>query len=192
MDASAHRTQPEAVAAVELFDLVVTGPLRKVESNADGSWTVTPVVGRPLVLIGPDQVAAYVQQARGTGPQALAPAITPAPTRDAAGCECAPAVRAGSPQAHLLQARAVHRHLADWLPVERRAFGWNEEAGAASVRVASAHGLYELFIPPVGRPFPVFFNGRRSGALDARRVPAVSDPLIATLYAAYLRDRGEL
>ena len=195
MHPTSRRAQPEATAAVELFELVVTGPLRRVEANADGSWTVTPVTGRPLILTGPDQVAAYVQQAQGTGPQALSP-VTPEHTTapaDETGCGCVPGVRAaGGRQADIMQARAVHRHLADWLPAERRAAGWNADAGAASVRVASDHGLYELIIPPVGRPYPVFARGRRDGVLDARRVPATTDSFVATLYAAYLRDRGEL
>jgi hypothetical protein len=193
MHQASRHAQPEATAAVELFELVVTGPLRKVEANADGSWTVTPVVGRPLILTGPAEVAAYVQQAQGTGPQALAPAMPAPAAAEDAGCGCVPAVRIGTGrQADVLQARAVYHHLAEWLPAERRAYGWNEDAGAASVRVATDHGLYELFIPPIGRAFPVCVLGRRDGALDARRVPGTRDSLVATLYAAYLRDRGEL
>ena len=188
MHQASRRAQPEATAAVELFELVVTGPLRRVEANADGSWTVTPISGRPLILTGPAEVAAYVQQAQGTGPQALAPVRA-----DDAGCGCVPAVRvSGGRQADVLQARAVYGHLAEWLPDERRAYGWNKDAEAASVRVATGHGLYELFIPPVGRAFPVCVSGRRDGALDARRVPGTPDSLVATLYATYLRDRGEI
>ncbi|MDJ0344269.1 hypothetical protein QMK19_29100 [Streptomyces sp. H10-C2] len=44
MRSATRQAPPEAHdAAAELFELVVTGPLRQVESNADGSWTVTPV-----------------------------------------------------------------------------------------------------------------------------------------------------
>ncbi|MDJ0344264.1 hypothetical protein QMK19_29075 [Streptomyces sp. H10-C2] len=152
-----------------------------------------PVTGRPLILTGPAEAAAYVLQARGTGPQALAPTreLTGAPAIEA-GCGCAPAAPVGTPNADVLQARAIHRHLAEWLTADRRAYGWNADAAAASVRVASAHGLYELFVPPIAKPFPIYFHGRRDGALDARRVPATTDSLVATLYAAYLRDRGEI
>ncbi|WP_435137323.1 hypothetical protein [Actinacidiphila sp. bgisy144] len=192
MHTTSRRAQPEAAAAVELFELVVTGPLRRVESNADGSWTVTPEVGRPLILTGPADVAAYIEQTKGTGPQALAPARPQHPAQPA-GCGCVPATRAATGrQADIMQARAIYHHLADWLAADRRAYGWNAAADAASVRVATPHGLYELFVPPVGKPFPVCAHGRRDGALDARRVPGTRDSLVATLYAAYLRDRGEL
>lgn len=201
MRSASYRAQPEGAAAVELFELVLTGPLRRVEANADGSWTVTPTTGSPLILTGPAQVAAYVQQAQGTGPQALAPA-TPAPearpawptAADEAGCGCAPAARVTRDvrDADMMQAHAIYRHLADWIDPSRRSWTWNADAEAASVRVSAPHGLYELFIPPVARAFPVFLRGRRDGALSARRVPATTDSLAATLYASYLRDRGDL
>ena len=96
-EASRH-AQPEATAAVELFELVVTGPLRKVEANADGSWTVTPVVGRPLILTGPAEVAAYVQQARAPARRPSPPPCPPPPRRpDAGACPPSGSVAADRP-----------------------------------------------------------------------------------------------
>ncbi|TDT93314.1 hypothetical protein EDD99_8123 [Streptomyces sp. 846.5] len=194
MRATAYQAQPEGSAAIELFELVVTGPLRKVESNADGSWTVTPVIGRPLILTGPAEVSAYVQQAQGTGPKALAPAPAAGLPAVEAGCGCVPTTRTGTGSQHadVMQARAVHGHLSEWVPADRRAAGWDADAGAAAVRIHSTHGLYVMFVPPIGRAFPIYLAGRRDGALDARRVPGTRDSLVATLLAAYLRDRGEL
>jgi len=196
MHASSYQAQPDGSAAIALFELVLTGPLRKVEAIPGGGWIITPVVGRELVLTGADEVAAYVQQAHGTGPQALAPAAAPAPRTPAAetGCECTTTARTGpgSQQADVMQARAINGHLGDWVEPERRAAGWDADAGAAAVRIHTPHGLYVLFVPPVGRAFPIFREGRRDGALDVRRVPGTRDSLVATLLAAYLRDRGEL
>jgi len=191
--------QPESAAALELVDLVISGALRRIEANSDGSWTITPVVGQPLVLTGPAAVLAYVDQAHGTGPAALAPtkhlpAIESADD-EPEGCGCSPAARPAPPPsgADLMPARAVSAALGDFgVSASRRSAAIDETAQAAVVRVASTHGIYALPIPPVGRAFGVWRNGKRDGSLGARRVPANTDSYLATLYATYLRDRGVL
>ncbi|WP_330346659.1 hypothetical protein OG858_46960 (plasmid) [Streptomyces europaeiscabiei] len=200
MRITSRDAQPEAAATIELFDLVVTGSLRKVEANADGSWTITPTVGQPLVLTGTAEVTAYIDRTHGTGPAALAPALTlPAPDtsadQDPEGCGCVPAVR-GVPAMYtpdLMQARAISAGLGDFgVNASRRTAAYDETAHAVAVRVATDHGIYALHIPPVTRPFVVHRNGHRDGSLGVRRVPATSDSTISTLYAAYLRERGVL
>lgn len=201
MHTTSRAAQPEAVAAIELFDLVVGGALRKVEAHADGSWTITPVTGRPLLLTGPAEVTAYVDRTNGTGPAALAPARTLAveaaetPETGPEGCGCVPTAPAvpSAFAADLMQARAIAAALGDLgVSPSRRSAAYDERAQAAAVRVATTHGLYALRIPPVTRAFVVYRNGQRDGALGARRVPANSDSYITTLYAAYLRERGDL
>ncbi|MGW1674577.1 hypothetical protein [Streptomyces sp. NPDC002324] len=199
MNITSRDTQPEATAAIELFDLVVTGSLRKVEANADGSWTITPTIGQPLVLTGTAEVTAYVDRAHGTGAAALAPALAlPAPYADdqePEGCGCIPAVRRvpATYTADLMQARAISAGLGDFgVSPSRRTVAYDETAEAVAVRVATTHGIYALHIPPVARPFVVHRNGDRDGSLGVRRVPATTDSTISTLYAAYLRERGVL
>lgn len=194
MHHSSYDQQPEAAAAIDLFDLVVSGPLRRVESHPDGSWTVTPTVGAPVLLTDPAQVAAYVATAHGTGPQALAPvAPTGRPAAEPAeACGCVPAVRTRDHSAEVMQALAVHHLLAEWIAPARRSAAWDEDAQAAAVRIESPHGLYQMFIPAPGRPFPVFLAGRRDGTLGVRRGPGTSDGTVAALLACYLRDRGDL
>ncbi|MGX9891412.1 hypothetical protein [Streptomyces sp. NPDC002276] len=202
MNTTARTAQPGPAAAIELFDLVVSGALRAVTANADGSWTITPVVGRPLLLTGPAEVYAYVDQAHGTGPAALTPVRAALPAMPAetaepepAGCGCVPAAPAlpSGAAVDLMQARAISAALGDLgITPARRSAAYDETAQAAAVRVASTHGVYALHVPPVGRPFSVWRNGARDGSLGARRVPANTDSYLATLYAAYLRERGEL
>ncbi len=186
-------------AARALAQLVISGPLQAVHANGDGSWTITPTTGQPLILTGPDEVAAYVERAtQSTGPQALAPArpLAPATGDDHQGCGCRPAIApALSPQhqADLMQARAVLAGLAEFgVRAARRSVAFDEAAQAVTVRVQSGHGLYALHIPPSGAQFPVHRNGRRDGVIGARRVPATTDSLITALYAGYLRDRAAL
>lgn len=195
MQRSAYATQPEFTAALDLADMLVSGPLRAVHSHPDGSWTVTPRTGPSLLLTSPAQVAAYVERAHGTGPQSLAPARpvrAVEPDGREGGCDCVPAaVSNGTARPDLLQARAISGHLGELgIPAARRSAAHDSEHQAAAVRVATDHGLYALLIPPVGRPFPVLANSHRDGALDVRRIPAVTDSHVATLFAAYLRDRG--
>ncbi|MBE9500748.1 hypothetical protein IHE61_31085 [Streptomyces sp. GKU 257-1] len=54
------------------------------------------------------------------------------------------------------------------------------------------HGLYALLIPPPGERYRVLHHGAHLTTLDARRVPGTSDQMIGTLFAAALRDRGDL
>ncbi|MGW0786154.1 hypothetical protein [Streptomyces sp. NPDC002913] len=186
----------------DLFGLIVSGPVRAVHTNEDGSWTVVPVIGAPLLLTGTQEAAAYVQRATAsTGPAALAPAVLtmPAPAYDdepEAGCGCIPAAarpRSAQQESDLMQARAVAAALGDLgISPSRRTAAYDDEHQAAAVRVASTHGLYTLHIPPVQRQYPVMRDGRRDGVIGARRIPAVRDSMVATLYAAYLRDRGAL
>ncbi|MFJ2112434.1 hypothetical protein ACIOEX_11165 [Streptomyces sp. NPDC087850] len=190
-------TTPDA-AAIELFELVVSGPLRKVEAIADGSWIVHPVIGQPLVLTGPDQVAAYVVQAHGTGPAALAPAAASGPAAaedEPGGCGCVATLRSRPSQyeADMMQARAVSAGLGDFgVSPARRSVAYDQQHQAAAVRVDTTHGIYSLHIPLIHHQFVVMRGDRRDGVIGARRVPAVRDSLIATLYAAYLRERAVL
>lgn len=209
MHATTRAAHPDEAAAIELFDLVVSGPLRRVEANADGSWTVTPVTGRPLILTGAAEVAAYVDQTTGTGPTALVPAPAPAapsavpslvPSAASAaeeppGCGCVPAARAVPTryEADMMQARAIAARLAEYgVRAARRSAAYDTEQQAAAVRVSTGHGTYTLLIPPPRRRYAVMRNGQRDGALSARRIPADTDSKITTLFAYYLRDRGAL
>ncbi len=111
-----------------------------------------------------------------------------------AGCCLTVATAATARQvADLLQARAIAKHLTGLGVAKNRvAAALDEITEAAVVRVASPDGVFALVIPQVGRAFPVLFKGRRTGALDVRRVPATSDSSTATHYAHYLRDRAAL
>lgn len=202
MQHASRAIAPDAVSALELVDLVVSGPLRAVTANADGSWTVVPLVGPALILTGAEQVTAYVSRATtGSGPQALAPARIALPARPAAepeesGCGCNP----GAPgmrdeyAADLMQARAISHLLGAEFAItsHARSVTYDEAAQAAVVRVATGHGLYSLHIPAPGRQFTVHRNGSRDGVISARRVPAASDTTVTLLFGAYLRDRGAL
>ncbi|MGW2793615.1 hypothetical protein ACWC9H_27300 [Streptomyces sp. NPDC001251] len=196
------RTITEAVgetAARQLAQLVISGPLRAIHANGDGSWTIVPVTGQPLILTGRDEVTAYIERAtHGTGPQALAPArpITADTGADDEACACRPAIApALSPQHHadMMQARAILTGLAAFgVRAARRSAAFDETAQAVAVRVQSGHGLYALHIPPAGMQFPVHRNGCRDGVIGARRVPATTDSMVTALYASYLRDRAAL
>ncbi|MFE7665124.1 hypothetical protein [Streptomyces celluloflavus] len=181
--------------ATALQPLTVSGPLRAVEAHADGSWTVTPAAGPPLLLTGPHEVTAYIERAHhGTGPAALAPAH-PAPDLPDEICGCVAVIEPTptAATADVMQARAIYHHLAQLgVASERRSYAWDDRHQAAAVRVSTPHGLYALLIPPVGRAFVIHYRGARIGALDARRVPATTDSLAGTLYATFLRDRGDL
>ncbi|WP_125264844.1 hypothetical protein [Streptomyces alboflavus] len=198
MHITTRATQPGPAAAIELFDLVVTGALRSVEAHPDGSWTITPAIGRPLTLTSPAAISAYVDQAHGTGPQALAPARTLAPAvpdaeTEPPGCGCVPTTLPTGAAADLMQARAISRHLNTLgISSQRRSVAYDQALEAAVVRVHTAHGLYALRIPEPRALFGVWRNGSRDGSLGERRVPANSDSYLATLYAAYLRERGAL
>ncbi|GAA0439195.1 hypothetical protein [Streptomyces luteireticuli] len=109
-------------------------------------------------------------------------------------CGCRPTTGL-SPQhaAETLHARAIDRHLGDLgVSARRRAVGYDTTVRAVALRVQTDHGLYALIVPAIGRPYPILRNGTRAGALDIRRVPGVSDSMIATLYAFWLRDRADL
>lgn len=111
------------------------------------------------------------------------------------GCGCVSATTStmSAPiAADMLQARAIARHLADItaLGPDRWSIAYDDQAAAVALRIATPRGLFALLIPPPGRPFPVLHHGRRTGALECRRVPATRDSLTATLFAAYLRDRA--
>ncbi|MEU7230013.1 hypothetical protein [Streptomyces chrestomyceticus] len=170
--------------------LVITGPLRALHAHPDGTLTVTPAVGPSLLLTGQQQAHAPQVYDGPTPAHAIeAPADTAEP------CGCIPLSQAPSPAvaADVMQARAISHHLADLgVPAARRAVGWDDTHQAAAVRVSAHHGLYALLIPPVGRAFPVLYRSERIGALDARRTPSTRDSLAGTLYAAFLRDRGDL
>uniref|UniRef100_UPI003F493DBA hypothetical protein n=1 Tax=unclassified Streptomyces TaxID=2593676 RepID=UPI003F493DBA len=166
--------------------MVITGALRAVEAHPDGTWTVVPVSGPPLVITG--QQAAPAPVAPPPAYAVEGPAEAPDP------CGCVPLTQAppSAVGAEVMQARAISRALADLVPAQRRAVGWDDDHQAAAVRVSAAHGLYALLIPPMGKAFPVLYRSARIGALDARRIPSTSDDLTASLYAAFLRDRGDL
>jgi hypothetical protein len=109
-------------------------------------------------------------------------------------CGCIPAIPPDPEHlADALQALAIARSMAG-LGLAKRSYAvaFDPAAGAAVLRVETVRGLYSLIIPPVGRPFPVWHNGARNGALDARRVPGNRDSYIGALFAAYLRDRAAL
>ncbi|MBH1939227.1 hypothetical protein I5Q34_34065 [Streptomyces sp. AV19] len=109
-------------------------------------------------------------------------------------CGCMPTTSL-SPQhqADTIQARAISRHLGDLgISARRRAVGYDIAVRAVAVRIQTDHGLYALIVPAVGRPFPILRNGARAGTLDVRRVPAVTDAMVATLLALWLRDRADL
>ncbi|MFE3557287.1 hypothetical protein ACFXKW_20830 [Streptomyces sp. NPDC059193] len=200
MHRASRAITPEFTGALELFDLVVSGPLRAVHANADGSWTVVPVTGPALLLTGPDQVAAFVDRAtHGTGPQALAPATrelpAPATADDTSGCGCAPAPyhRPHPQESDLMHARAIGARMDEYgIHTARRSVAYDDTAQAAALRIVTDHGLYALHIPPTGQQFRVHRNGTRDGVIGARRVPATPDSTVAALLAAYLRDRGAL
>ncbi|MGW3091710.1 hypothetical protein [Streptomyces sp. NPDC001108] len=192
----------DAAAHVDLIDMVVSGPLRRVEALPGGGWVITPQTGRPLLLTDADQARAYITRTAEGGARDLSPVRPPAPLAPVAegvpeGCGCAPAAPDDhlpfQARADLMQARAITAALGDLGVVPaRRAAAWDETHQAAAVRVTSSHGLYALHIPPVHRQFAVYRNGRRDGVLPARRVPAYRDSMVATLLAAYLRDRAAL
>ncbi|MFE3506216.1 hypothetical protein [Kitasatospora sp. NPDC059160] len=118
---------------------------------------------------------------------------TPATVADTGCCQLAPTTATAVQLADLLQARAISRHLVRLgVDSERVAAAWDADVTAAVVRVDSARGLWALVIPPVGRPFPMLQRGQRVGALDVRRVPAITDSAAATHLLAYLRDRAVL
>ncbi|WP_329492553.1 hypothetical protein OG618_37825 (plasmid) [Kitasatospora sp. NBC_01246] len=112
---------------------------------------------------------------------------------DTGCCQLAPAAATAVQLSELIQARAIARHLPG-LGIEsnRIAAAWDAEEAAAVVRVDSARGLWALVIPPVGTAFPVRWRGKRVGALDVRRVPALTDSAAAVHLVAYLRDRAAL
>ncbi|MFF5808238.1 hypothetical protein [Streptomyces sp. NPDC012746] len=196
------RALTAGTSAPELADLIVSGPLKSITANADGSWTVVPAVGPALLLTGPEQVTAYIQRATtGTGPQALAPAraalpAAPSTGPDDDGCGCNPGIPAVATEyaADLMQARAISQILGTEFRISTnaRSIAVDEAAQAVVVRILTPHGLYALHIPAVGRQFPVHRNGVRDGVLSVRRVPATSDATVALLLGAYLRDRGAL
>ncbi|MFF1561812.1 hypothetical protein [Streptomyces sp. NPDC058279] len=187
-----------------LTGLVLSGPLRSVTANGDGSWTVVPVAGPALLLTGAEQISAYVEHAtHGTGPQALAPArvVLPALQVDedetGHGCGCgraAGSAATGEYAVDLMQARAVAQLLTAEFRVRADdvSVSVDEAAQAAVVRVQTSHGLYALHIPPRGGQFSVHRNGRRDGVIGARRIPSTSDTGITLQFGAYLRDRGAL
>ncbi|WP_331718299.1 hypothetical protein [Streptomyces sp. NBC_00134] len=179
---------PAASLSDQVTSPVITGAVRKVEANADGSWTITPLTGRPVTLT-PAAAVQFTAQSSTNAPIETA-------ADDSAGCGCVPAATVEMPAARaaaLHQARAICGALASLgIPAARRSAVYDEEARRPVVRVATDHGLYALHIPPMAQPFAVYRDGRRNGSLGARRVPAVSDDHVAALYVAYLRDRGEL
>ncbi|MER7069291.1 hypothetical protein ABT357_27100 [Streptomyces albidoflavus] len=192
-------TQSGTATHQALVDLVVSGPLRAVTALPGGGWEVTPVTGRPLILTDEDQAHAYLTRTASTGAPALAPVRAIAPAVEVEeegpeGCGCVPSAPAPfAGQADLMQARAISAELGErGVPAARRSAAWVAEHEAAAVRVHSDHGLYALRIPPVGKQYPVYRDGRRDGVLPARRVPAVTDATVATLFAYYLRDRAAL
>lgn len=119
--------------------------------------------------------------------------LTPfTPTGNA--CGCIPAIPP-NPQhlADALQALAIARSMARFgLAKCSYAVTFDPAADAVVLRVETARGLFSLLVPQVGRAFPVWQNGVRIGALDARRVPGNRDSYIGALFAAYLRDRAAL
>ncbi|MFH8350247.1 hypothetical protein [Streptomyces sp. NPDC018045] len=170
--------------------VIITGPLRAVHAHPDGTLTVTPAVGPPVILTGQQAHPAPVYAGPAPAHAIEAPADT-----TAGPCGCIPLTQAPSPAvaADVMQARAISHHLADLgVPSDRRAVGWDDTHQAAAVRVSAPHGLYALLIPPVGRVFPILYRSERIGALDARRTPSTRDSLAGTLFAAFLRDRGDL
>ncbi|MFF4323726.1 hypothetical protein [Streptomyces sp. NPDC001568] len=198
---------PTATPTDALTGLVISGPLRSVTANGDGSWTVVPVAGPALLLTGTAQVSAYVERAtHGTGPQALSPARVTLPAAPSVqadedespqGCGCGGSEHStpATPfAADLMQARAVAQLLTAEFRLSSNdvSVSVDEAAQAAVVRVQTSYGLYALHVPPRGGQFSVHRNGRRDGAIGARRIPSTSDTGITLQFGAYLRDRGAL
>ncbi|MEU5959237.1 hypothetical protein [Streptomyces sp. NPDC047525] len=183
------KTTPALPMPDLVSSLVITGAVRQVEAHPDGSWTITPATGRPVRLTSQADAVEYAQQAATGAPRET-------DTEETAGCGCVPAAPVAMPAARaaaLQQARAIADALGPLgIPTAQRSAVYDEQARRPAVRVAATHGLYALHIPPMGQPLTVTRDGRRNGALGARRVPAVSDDHLALLFLAYLRDRGEL
>ncbi|MFD7560122.1 hypothetical protein ACFV9E_37185 [Streptomyces sp. NPDC059835] len=190
-----------------LTGLVISGPLRSVTANGDGSWTVVPVAGPALLLTGAEQINAYVERAtHGTGPQALAPARVERLTVPDAqadedepghGCGCHRATGgapAGENPADLMHARTVAKMLTQEFRIRAGyvSVSVDDATQAAMVRVETSHGLYALHVPPRGGQYVVRRNGRRDGVIGARRIPSTSDTSVTLQFGAYLRDRGAL
>ncbi|MFJ8166543.1 hypothetical protein ACIRBY_37265 [Streptomyces sp. NPDC096136] len=196
MQRNSRAIAPEAVAALDLTDLMWSGAITSMTATADGSWIVVPTIGKPVILTTAADVAAYIDHATtGTGPQALAPARTTPADED--GCGCAPQADTTTPTDYgpdLMQARAILAELARQfdIPTQAMSAAYDEAAQAAVVRVQTRHGLYALHIPAISRQFVVSRNRQRDGVISARRVPATSDTTVTLLFGAYLRDRGAL
>ncbi|MFD8146113.1 hypothetical protein [Streptomyces sp. NPDC059708] len=205
MQHASRAIAPEAVSALELTDLLMSGAITSMTATADGSWIIVPTVGPPALLTNPADIAAYIDRAtKGTGPQALTPARTTLPARtatgpadDDAGCGCAPQPDTTTPADYgpdLMQARAILTLLTREFDINTHAVSaaYDQAAQAAVVRVQTRHGLYALHIPAVTMQFTVSRNGTRDGVIAARRVPATTDTSITLQFGAYLRDRGAL
>ncbi|MEU1133340.1 hypothetical protein ABZ383_26385 [Streptomyces sp. NPDC005900] len=174
---------PRTTRQTPARDLVITGAVIQAEAHPDGSWTITPATGRPVRIAPP-----HPERTRAAD-------AAPAVEEDTGGCGCLPASPSPLSAAQamaLQQARAICDALGKLGIAAARRTAVIDDARRTVVRYAAAHGLYALHIPPQGAQFAVYRDGRRNGALGARRVPAVSDDHLAALYLAYLRDRGEL
>lgn len=160
--------------------LTLTGPAY-MQANPDGTLTLTPV--------SPSDHTA-------TAPQPAPPAYILEQQEDdgADACGCTPPLPSSTEHGPAyLQGRAISRHLANLgVAPDRRRVAIDPDHQAVAVRVETRHGLYALLIPAPGRRYPVLHHGQRITTLDARRLPGTSDQLIGTLYAATLRERGDL